>query len=171
MFSDKNPQLALLGFLTTRRGKGTHISISTRLFYAKLRSWHLYYIEEDYSVRELEREERKDYNTANVKRCWCHVGSRRWLGTKITKQDQSWKTGTDKTIASHLSTQSPLQISWICAFTRHHSFSQAFSRHTGDNFMNPFKCCILLVSSTSCPRLLSFFTLEWAWEKSLISTF
>lgn len=36
MFSDINSWLALLSFLTTRPGKGTHISISARLFDAKL---------------------------------------------------------------------------------------------------------------------------------------
>lgn len=83
------------------------------------------------------------------------------------KAGSVWKTETGKTITPSQSALSPLQISWMYILTRQHSLSQAFSRHTGSNFTNSLKLYILLVFSTSCPRVLSFFTLDRAWEKKL----
>lgn len=179
MFSDINSRLALLGFLTTRPGKGTHVSFSARLFDAKLQRLLacVWYRKEVFSDKneELER------------------GGERGTTQRMTKDagvvlvtDSSWEAQSrisherqEPAKESHLiclvyllSTTADAMAVYTCrAITSHHSFSLAVSTHMGDNFMNPLKCCSLLDFSTSCPKPLSFFTLGKSLEETPTCTF
>lgn len=114
----QNSWLALLSFLTRPRKRNTHFYQCQIIWYKTSEAVCMCTILKTTVAKKIGswRKWEGDYNKANDNRYWFSVGSRQWLRTISTKQDQSWMTGNSKRIVSHLFCESHFQTAmpWLC---------------------------------------------------------